>query len=370
MTPEQINNISQLGQKLFGLGIKASFSRLDEGPIVTAYYFKPDLSQNITKVMKQSENFAVALGVDKVSVQRIKDEIVLFVPNAERKIVDFKDALYWYCNDLKVKNMALPILLGMNFHGQKEAIDLATMPHILVAGETGSGKSVFEAAILGSLAVLKEPTDLSFYLVDTKQLDLPLFSVLPHVKEVIDNLDKFHDTIKYIVKVIRDRMTELKCAQVRNISEYRGMGLHMGYIVILIDELADLIDQDTLARKAGQYEDIPSVKQWLKHIVQISRAAGVHIIACTQRTSVKIVDGDTKANFPCRIALRLPTEADSRTILGTGGAQFLLGKGDMLIQRPEIERVERFHGPFVSMNDIAQIVTERERMREILVRSY
>lgn len=370
MTPEQTNNIAQLGQKLYGLGIKASYSHVEEGPIVTAYFFDLDPSVSVSKMLKNAENFAFAIGADKVTVQRIENKIVLFVPNKERKIIDFKDALYWYCNDPEVREMALPILLGMDFHGNKRAIDLATLPHILMAGETGSGKSVFEASILGSLSTLKNPEDVSFYLVDTKQLDLPLFSSLPHVKECIENLDRFHETIRYIVRVIRDRMTELKAASVRNIKEYRSLGLHMGYIVILIDEFADLIDQDTFARKAGKYEDVPSVKQWIKNIVQISRAAGVHLIICTQRSSVKVVDGDTKANLPCRIALRLPTETDSRVILGTGGAQFLLGKGDMLIQRPEVDRIERFHGPFVSMNDIAQIITERDRMREVLIRSF
>ena len=132
----------------------------------------------------------------------------------------------------------------------------------------------------------------------------------------------------------------------------------MPFIILMLDEFGDLMDLDNLYRKADKdkYESTPTVSQWLKQVVQIGRAAGVHIIACTQRASVKVITGDIKANLPCRIALRLPTRVDSMTILGVGGAENLLGKGDMLVQRPEKDVIERFHGPFVSMNDIQQLV--------------
>jgi DNA segregation ATPase FtsK/SpoIIIE-like protein len=133
----------------------------------------------------------------------------------------------------------------------------------------------------------------------------------------------------------------------------------------MIDEMGDLMDIDAIERKADKekYETTPTIRQWIKQAVQIGRAAGVHIIACTQRASVKVVDGDIKANLPCRIALRLPTEIDSRTILGYPGAENLLGKGDMLIQRPEKDVIERFHGPYVSMDDIQNLVCNYNEIR-------
>ncbi len=133
----------------------------------------------------------------------------------------------------------------------------------------------------------------------------------------------------------------------------------------MLDEFGDLMELDYAYRKAGQLEDVPTVSSWIKQAVQIGRAAGVHIIACTQRSSVRVVSGDIKANLPCRIALRLPTGTDSRTILGINGAENLLGKGDMLIQRPERDAVERFHGAYVDMRDIMELVTNYEQVRQV-----
>jgi S-DNA-T family DNA segregation ATPase FtsK/SpoIIIE len=141
----------------------------------------------------------------------------------------------------------------------------------------------------------------------------------------------------------------------------------MPYMIVMIDEFGDLMDLDQAFRKSSEdFDDVPTIKQWIKSAAQICRAAGVHLICCTQRASVKVVDGDIKINLPCRISLRLPTQIDSRTILGTGGAENLLGKGDMLIQRPEKDTLERFHGPFVSMNDIGEIVDQYDRLKDIL----
>jgi S-DNA-T family DNA segregation ATPase FtsK/SpoIIIE len=259
--------------------------------------------------------------------------------------------------------MELPIPIGMDHRGVKSAFDLADMPHVLVAGSTGSGKSVFESSIICSLAYFCSPSKLNFYLVDTKRVDLPLFSELPHVIQVADTLEKFHPMMMGIMQETRRRLGVLQGAACRKIQDYHKMGYDLPYIVIIMDEFGDLMELDAYARKAGNYEDMPSVRSWIKQVVQIGRAAGVHLICCTQRSSVKVVDGDIKANLPCRIALRLPTGTDSRTILGCNGAENLLGKGDMLIQRPEKDSVERYHGPFVSMNDISELVTQYELIK-------
>jgi S-DNA-T family DNA segregation ATPase FtsK/SpoIIIE len=371
-TPEQNNNILALVQKLNGLDIKASICGVETGPIVTAYLFVLDHSQPIAKIMKKSEDFALSLGVDNVIIQRIKDKIVVFIPNADRQEVDYKDVLHWYLNDPFVQKMRLPIPLGVDFHGKKSAIDIAECPHILITGSTGSGKSVFETAIISSLVYRYDSSELYLYLVDTKQVDLTLFKSLPHVKTCADNVDAFHNMMFIVMGEVRKRLGVLQGASCQNISQYHAMYggdvTIMPYIVVILDEFADLVDLDSAFRKADKekYEQTPTVKGWIKSATQICRAAGVHIIACTQRASVKIIDGDIKTNLPCRISLRVPSRVDSQVILGTGGAENLLGKGDMLIKYPESDAIQRFHGPFVKMKDIQELVTNYEQMKGII----
>jgi len=367
---EQTLNIVALGQKLIGLGIKSVFSHVEPGPVVTGYFFTLDHSVPINKVMKKAEDFALAMEQDKVVVQRVGGKIAVFVPNKDRQIIEFKTYLHWFLNDPEVRKMNLPIPLGVDFRGKKSAFDLTDMPHCLITGSTGSGKSVFEAAIISSLSYFRTSDELHLYLVDTKTLDLPLFAELPHVKAVAKTVEDFHDMMGTVMRETRRRNEVLNNASCRNIQDYhRMMGNinYMPYMVVMVDEFGDLMDLDSAQRKAtDELDEIPTVKGWIKSAAQICRAAGVHLICCTQRASVKVVDGDIKINLPCRISLRLPTQIDSRTILGTGGAENLLGKGDMLIQRPERDTLERFHGPYVSMNDIAELVNQYDMLKDIL----
>jgi S-DNA-T family DNA segregation ATPase FtsK/SpoIIIE len=367
---EQGVNIIALGQKLIGLGIKSAFSHVEPGPVVTGYFFTLDHSVPINKVMKKAEDFALAMEQDKVVVQRIGGKIAVFVPNKHREIVEYKNYLHWYLNDPEVAKQQLPIPLGVDYRGKKSTFDLVEMPHALITGSTGSGKSVFEAAIICSLVYFRTSAELEFYLTDTKKVDLPLFSDLPHIKMVADDLNKFHNMMSYVMQETRRRLGILQNSSCRKIQDYHGMmgGItSMPYMIVMIDEFGDLMDLDQAFRKSSEdFDDVPTIKQWIKSAAQICRAAGVHLICCTQRASVKVVDGDIKINLPCRISLRLPTQIDSRTILGTGGAENLLGKGDMLIQRPEKDTLERFHGPFVSMNDIGEIVDQYDRLKDIL----
>lgn len=367
---EQSTNIIALGQKLVGLGIKSKFSHVEPGPVVTGYFFTLDHSVPIMKVMKKAEDFALAMEQDKVVVQRVGGKIAVFVPNKERQIVEFKNYLHWYLNDPFVKTQQLPIPLGVDYRGQKSTFDLCDMPHCLITGSTGSGKSVLEAAIICSLCYFRDSSELEFYLTDTKKVDLPLFKTQPHVKMVADDLNKFHNMMNYIMQETRRRLGVLQGASCRKIQDYhimQGSISSMPYMIVMMDEFGDLMDLDSAFRKGSEdLDDVPTVKQWIKSAAQICRAAGVHLICCTQRASVKVVDGDIKINLPCRISLRLPTQIDSRTILGTSGAENLLGKGDMLIQRPERDILERFHGPYVSMNDIAELVNQYDQLKDIL----
>lgn len=370
-TPEQINNILALTQKLNGLDIKAGISGVETGPVVTAYMFTLDHSTPISKIMKKSEDFALSLGVDNVILQRIKDKIVIFIPNNDRQIVDYKDVLFWYLNDPKTNEMILPIPLGVNHLGEKSSLDITICPHLLITGSTGSGKSVFETNILSSLVYRFDSSDLHIYLVDTKGVDLPLFKDLPHIQQVADNIDAFHNMMFIIMGEVRRRLGVLQGASCQNIHQYHkmmGSVSCMPYILLMLDEFGDLMDLDLAFRKADKekYESTPTVKGWIKSATQICRAAGVHIIACTQRASVKVIDGDIKTNLPCRISLRVPSRVDSQVILGTSGAENLLGKGDMLVKYPESDTIQRFHGPFVKMSDIQELVMNYEQMRNIL----
>lgn len=369
---EQTNNIIALGQKLIGLGIKSQFSHVEPGPVVTGYFFTLDHSVPINKVMKKAEDFALAMEQDKVVVQRVSGKIAVFVPNKEREIIEFKNYLHWYLRDEEVKKQQLPIPLGVDYRGKKSTFDLCDMPHCLITGSTGSGKSVFEAAIISSLSYFRSSSELHLYLTDTKKVDLPLFAELPHVQEVADTIQKFHSMMGTIMGETRRRLTVLQKASCRKIQDYHLMNGSietMPYIIVMVDEFGDLMDSDSAIRKGSdELDELPTVKGWIKSAAQICRAAGVHLICCTQRASVKVVDGDIKINLPCRISLRLPTQIDSRTILGVGGAENLLGKGDMLIQRPEKDTLERFHGPYVSMNDIAELVNQYDLLKNILTK--
>jgi S-DNA-T family DNA segregation ATPase FtsK/SpoIIIE len=371
-TQEQNNNIVALIQKLNGLDIKAQISGIETGPVVTAYMFSLDHSTPISKIMKKSEDFALSLGVDNVIVQRVKDKIAIFIPNTNRENVDYKTILHWYLNDEATSNMILPIPLGVDHRGQKASLDIASCPHILLTGSTNSGKSVFETSIISSLVYRFDSNQLHIYLVDTKGLDLLLFKSLPHVRSVADNVDDFHNMMFLVMGEVRRRLGVLQGASCQNIHQYHKMYggdiTQMPYIIVMLDEFGDLMDLDASFRKADKekYETTPTVKGWIKSLTQICRAAGIHIIACTQRASVKVIDGDIKTNLPCRISLRVPSRIDSQIILGTGGAENLLGKGDMLVKYPESESIQRYHGPFVKMSDINELVVNYQQMREIL----
>lgn len=353
--------------KLNGLGIK-SFQVKEKtvGPLVTSYPISVGHSVPIKKILDKAEDMALACGVDSVDIQRVRDEIIVFVPNKDRTIVDFKDALHWFLNDQEVRAMNLPILIGMDFIGHKSALDLSTQPHILIAGSTGAGKSVFESNIIASLTTIKSPESLHVFLVDTKRVDLGLFEKLPHIKQIARDENEWYSLINSLYEEVQQRQRIFEKHEVRNIQEYNALEItKMPYQVLIIDEFADLVEKDKDARRGIKPKDYPepSPMNSLKKLTQICRASGTHVICCTQRTSVESVAGTIKANFPTRISLRLPTATDSRTILGVGGAEKLLGNGDMLISTSESDSINRFHGPFVRLDDIKVILEQQDMIR-------
>lgn len=332
------------------------------GPVVTAYPLRVSFTP-VNKVIARSEDIALACNVDSVDIRRVGGEIVVFVPNKDRRIVDFKENLFWYLQDPDVAKMKLPIPLGIDFHGNKTAIDLTEQPHILIAGSTGSGKSVTESNIIASLSMFLSPDELHLVLVDTKKTDLVHFENLPHVKNIVREIYEWEVTIQSLIREVDSRTALFAHAGTRNISEYNakmGEGRKMPYIVLIIDEFADL-------NVRGKQMDI-KVDLAVGRLTQISRAAGIHVILCTQRSSVKVIYGDLKANFPTRIALKLPSAIDSRTILDEGGAENLLGKGDMLVKSEGFDELRRFHAPFVRLEDIHAVLHDREMILQMINR--
>ncbi|HEY1644832.1 MAG TPA: FtsK/SpoIIIE domain-containing protein [Candidatus Saccharimonadales bacterium] len=359
--------------KCAGLGFPVSHVRTERGPRVTTHYFKQQLGANapLSKVINRSEDISFACGVDTCMITRERNEIAFAIPLQNPELIKFDSALQWLAtNVLKSPvDVAIPLLMGQTTTGQWFTIDLANQPHMLMAGTTGGGKSVFLAEILCGIAVTKKESEIDIYLVDTKQLDLPLFQALPHVKAVMTKITQVHQVLDSLIKLVRSR-TDQMTGLARNIREWNAITEYqdqMKYKLLVIDELADVMDLDVSTFGTGKKRDgRETIEQKLKTLTQISRAAGIHVIAATQRPSVEVISGDIKANFPMRLSFKLPTSADSRVILGEGGAQNLLGKGDYLYQLFENPDIKRGHGAFVRTEDIARVVTHYKKIREAM----
>jgi len=269
----------------------------------------------------------------------------------------------------EVRKMALPLLMGQSPNGEFLYADLADQPHMLISGATGSGKSIFTSEIICSMALFRSPKELSFDLVDTKNLDLVLFQGLKHVSSIITDVQLLRVKLQNALAEVR-RRTELMSGFVRNIREWNASSFSEGqklkYKIIIVDELADVLATDETLWAGIPKKDRPSsIATLLQQIAQISRAAGIHLILATQRPSVKIISGDLKANFPARICFKLPTQADSRVVLDENGAENLLGKGDYLYKIAGSDLVKRAHSAFVSMDSIATIIAQHEDIRRM-----
>jgi len=352
------------------LDFKIKISKIDVvvGPSVTLYEIIPEAGIRISKIKNLEDDIAMALsalGIRIIAPMPGKGTIGIEVPNKIRKIVPIRSVLQ--SKRFQEAEMELPIAIGKNISNQTFVFDLTKMPHVLVAGATGQGKSVGINAILTSLLYKKHPAELKFVLVDPKKVELTLYNKierhflakLPDEEEaIITDTSKVVKTLNSLTKEMDMRYDLLKKAMVRNIKEYndkfkkRLLNPEQGhrflpYIVLVIDEFADLMIT------AGKEIEIP-----IARIAQLARAVGIHLIVATQRPSVNVITGMIKANFPARIAFMVSSKIDSRTILDTSGAEQLIGKGDMLISTgnelvrlqcafvdtPEVERVTEFIG--------------------------
>lgn len=366
---------SLLSRRLVLFGFAALFSKCVEGPVVRTYIFKPIGDCKFANILNKAEELAGALSVESVLINRNLGDLEISVPREDRQIIKFDFCLHTMMTSPETKDMALPLLMGQNKVGEHLYADLANQPHMLVAGATNSGKSIFTAQLICSLSLFRSEQELEFILVDTKNLDLVLFKGLEHVKYVLSTIEDIRTALQNLLEEVRSRNEQMS-GLVRNIREWNG--LHdfgkgfggtdkpMRYKVFIMDELADVVDQDeAILRKYSKKERPPSILELLKTIAQISRAAGVHLILATQRPSVDIMPGSIKTNFPARVSFKLPTRTDSQVILDENGAEALLGMGDYLYKIAGSDTVKRAHSAYVSITDIATIISQNESIRRM-----
>jgi len=330
---------------LLDFGISGKIKAINNGPVVSLYEFEPAPGVKVSKIINLSEDLArnTSSTSARVSVIPGKNTVGIEIPNEARDGVLLREII---SNDkFQKKEIRLPIALGKSISGLPIVGDLTNMPHLLIAGTTGSGKSVCINTIIVSLLYKLNPDLCKFILIDPKMLELSTYEGIPHLlTPVITDAKKATSALAWTVKEMNSRYKLMSKVGVRNIDGYNSKHkLKMPYIVVVVDEMSDLM------LVAGK-----EIENYIQKLSQMARAAGIHIIMATQRPSVDVITGTIKANFPTRISFQVSSKIDSRTILGEQGAEQLLGKGDMLFMS-SANRIIRIHGPYVSEKEIENI---------------
>ncbi len=365
LTEEQLRIIATLQVKLTSLGVEGHFlNEASEGPIITLYKFVPQNSTRVSLVERLADDMAVALGVEAVQVKRLPGEasIGIYVPNKDKKLVLFRNSVGNVWDAFNNKKQRIPLLFGIDYMGNFVVEDLTLLPHLLIAGSTGSGKSTLLNSILASLIYAVPPSRLKLVLSDVKQVEFSNYIGTPHLLyPVATNTKDTIEQLLWLIDEINNRLTRFAKSSCQNILQYNAVEARvpLPYIVFVCDELAEILmdqtreeyeDENGKTKQTKPYGKIAEHR--LSLIAQKARATGVHVIAATQRPSVKVGEGNIKANFPARVSFRLPSEADSRTILGTSGAEQLLSQGDMLYLSPNTPAIRRLHAPYATITDI------------------
>ena len=350
---------------LLDFGIDGKIKAINNGPVVSLYEFEPAPGVKVSKIINLSEDLArnTSSTSARVSVIPGKNTVGIEIPNETRESVSLREIISY--EKFQKKDVKLPIALGKSISGMPIVGDLTSMPHLLIAGTTGSGKSVCINTIIVSLLYKLNPDLCKFILIDPKMLELSTYEGIPHLlTPVITDAKKATSALAWTVKEMNSRYKLMSKVGVRNIDGYNTKHkLKMPYIVVVVDEMSDLM------LVAGK-----EIENYIQKLSQMARAAGIHIIMATQRPSVDVITGTIKANFPTRVSFQVSSKIDSRTILGEQGAEQLLGKGDMLFMS-SANRIVRIHGPFVSENEIEKIVNsiraqgEPDYMDEITVQT-
>tara|TARA_B100001121_G_scaffold308234_1_gene331652 strand:- start:322 stop:2406 length:2085 start_codon:yes stop_codon:yes gene_type:complete len=339
------NDPDFLEKILLDFGVSGNIKKVSHGPVVTLNEFEPAAGVKVSKIINLSDDIARNTSSESARIATIpgSNTVGIELPNNLRENVYLSEILK--NSDFKKKDIKLPIALGKSISGIPIVGDLSSMPHLLIAGTTGSGKSVCINTIILSLLYRHTPDKCKFILIDPKMLELSTYEGIPHLLcPVITEAKKAASVLGWVVKEMESRYRLMTKEGVRNIDGYNAKHkLSMPYIVVVVDEMSDLM------LVAGK-----EIENYIQKLSQMARAAGIHIIMATQRPSVDVITGTIKANFPTRISFQVTSKIDSRTILGEQGAEQLLGKGDMLYMS-SANRIVRIHAPFVSDSEIEKI---------------
>jgi S-DNA-T family DNA segregation ATPase FtsK/SpoIIIE len=349
-------------QKCSEFDVAGHITQINPGPVVTTFEFKPEAGIKYSRITGLGEDLCLALRAESILIERIpgKSTVGIEVPNSHRETIALRDVIESPEFGHSPSKLTLPF--GKDLIGRIRAADLTQMPHLLIAGATGTGKSVFINSLLMGMLFKATPDELKLVLVDPKQLELGLYSDIPHLlTPVVTDAKVASHVLRNATREMERRLKLLAQRGVRNIEQYnrtfeKGQSLSLfdnsddqehrplPYVVIVIDELADLMMVDT-----------NGVEESITRLAQMARAVGIHLILATQRPSVDVITGLIKANFPARISFRVASKVDSRTILDANGSESLLGKGDMLYLPAGSSRLHRIHGPYVRESEITAV---------------
>ncbi len=349
-------------QKCQEFDVSGRVTQINPGPVVTTYEFKPEAGIKYSRITGLADDLCLALKAESILIERIpgKSTVGIEVPNANRQTIALREQIE--SAEFVNSPSKLTLALGKDLIGRNRVSDLCQMPHLLIAGSTGTGKSVFLNSLILSMLYKGTPDELKLVMIDPKRLELGLYEDIPHLlAPVVTDPKVASNVLRNATREMESRLKLLAARGVRNIDQYnrtfqKGQSLSLfdetentehkplPYIVIVIDELADLMMVDTT-----------NVEESITRLAQMARAVGIHLILATQRPSVDVITGLIKANFPARISFRVASKVDSRTILDANGAESLLGRGDMLYLPAGSARLNRMHGPYVTEDEITAV---------------
>ena len=352
-----------LEEKCREFAVEGTVVQIHPGPVVTTFEFKPEAGVKYSKITGLSDDLCLAMQAESVLIDRIpgKSTVGIQIPNTTREGISLRELLE--SEAYSKSTSKLTIALGKSIHGEPYVTDLATMPHLLIAGSTGAGKSVGMNVMITSILYRSTPDDVRMIMIDPKRLELGMYEDIPHLlTPVVVDPKQAANALRWAVREMEERYKSLASVGVRNIEQFNrnsqaaidaGEMMSNGeapkrlpFIVVVIDELADLM------MVAGN-----EVEESIARLAQMARAVGIHLILATQRPSVDVITGLIKANMPSRISFRVQSKIDSRTILDSNGAEQLLGRGDMLFLPPASSRFVRVHGPYISEQESARIAS-------------
>jgi S-DNA-T family DNA segregation ATPase FtsK/SpoIIIE len=360
---ELMDGARLLEEKSREFSVEGAVVQIHPGPVVTTFEFKPDAGVKYSRITGLADDLCLAMQAESVLIDRIpgKSTVGIQIPNHNREQISLRELLE--SEVYRRSSSKLTIALGKTIHGEPFVTDLATMPHLLIAGSTGTGKSVGINSMLTSILYRATPDDVRLIMIDPKRLELGMYEEIPHLlTPVVVDPKQAANALRWAVREMEERYKTLAAEGVRNIEQYnrnvrqmldekrtpRGgeMPRPLPFIVVVIDELADLM-------MVASNE----VEQSIARLAQMARAVGIHLILATQRPSVDVITGLIKANLPARISFRVSSKVDSRTILDGNGAEQLLGRGDMLFLPPASSRFIRLHGPYISEQESARLAS-------------